>query len=98
MYLNASGPEGMRDNNDVFRQISKDEYIFVSNFNEVSKMAFNFSMEKFDGDKLKYKISSQIVSNGMRQQKITPSLITIKGKVGKFGDIIEFRRSKGHCF
>jgi lipopolysaccharide export system permease protein len=37
----------MRENSDVFRQISKDEYIYVGSFNQVSKVAFNFSMEKF---------------------------------------------------
>ena len=55
-YLIGNGQNEMRDNSDVFRQISKDEYLFVSGFNENSKMAFNFSMEKFDGDKLKYKL------------------------------------------
>ena len=45
-YLIGNGQAEMRESSDVFRQISKDEYIFVSNFNETSKMAFNFSMEK----------------------------------------------------
>ena len=56
IYLTNDGVSDMRDDTDVFRQISKDEYIFVSNFNQISKMAFNFSMEKFEGDKLKYKL------------------------------------------
>lgn len=46
----------LRENQDVYRQISKDEYIYVSNFNYISKMGFNFSLEKFKGDKLEYKI------------------------------------------
>jgi lipopolysaccharide export system permease protein len=58
-YLSGGGISDMRDNSDVFRQISKDEYIFVSNFNEISKMAFNFSMEKFKDNKLQYKLEKK---------------------------------------
>jgi lipopolysaccharide export system permease protein len=50
-----------KDDSNVFRQISKDEYIFVAGFNDVSKMAFNFSMEKFKDDKLQYKLSANRV-------------------------------------
>lgn len=46
----------VRENQDVYRQISKDQFIYVSNFNYMSKMGFNFSLEKFNGDKLEYKI------------------------------------------
>jgi lipopolysaccharide export system permease protein len=48
----------VRENQDVYRQISKDEFIYVSNFNYMSKMGFNFSLEKFKGDKLDYKITA----------------------------------------
>ncbi|HSD14654.1 MAG TPA: LptF/LptG family permease [Flavobacterium sp.] len=48
----------VRENLDVYRQISKDEFIYVSNFNYISKMGFNFSLEKFKGDKLDYKITA----------------------------------------
>jgi lipopolysaccharide export system permease protein len=96
-YLNISGPGGMRDDTNVFRQISKDEYIFVSNFNNVSKMAFNFSMEKFEGDKLKYKLlASRIKWN---QKDSTYTLYNYnKRKVGEFGDIIESGEVKDTVF
>jgi lipopolysaccharide export system permease protein len=58
MYLNNNGLKDMRDNSDVYRQISDDEYIYVSNFNTVSKVAFNFSLEKFKDGKLEYKINA----------------------------------------
>lgn len=48
----------VRENLDVYRQISKDEFIYVSNFNYLSKMGFNFSLEKFKGDQLEYKITA----------------------------------------
>lgn len=58
MYLNNNGLKDMRDNSDVYRQISDNEYIYVSNFNTVSKVAFNFSLEKFKDGKLEYKINA----------------------------------------
>ena len=96
-YLNNSGPEGMRDDTDVFRQISKDEYIFVSNFNTVSKMAFNFSMEKFEGDKLKYKLLASRIKWNPIKKNYTLYNYT-KRKVGKFGDIIESGEVKDTVF
>jgi lipopolysaccharide export system permease protein len=57
-YLIGNGVEEMRDNSDVYRQISDDEFIYVSNFNSVSQTAFNFVLEKFKGDQLEYKITA----------------------------------------
>ena len=50
MYLIGNGQNEMRENSDVYRQITKDEYIYVSNYDSNTKMAFNFSMEKFEKD------------------------------------------------
>lgn len=96
-YLTTDGVSDMRDNSDVFRQTSKDEYIFVSNFNEVSKMAFNFSMEKFDGDKLKYKLTANRIKWNSRDSTYTLFNYS-KRKVGKFGDIIESGEKKDTVF
>jgi len=46
----------VRENQDVYRQISDDEFIYVSNFNYMSKMGYSFSLEKFKQNKLDYKI------------------------------------------
>jgi len=96
-YLTTDGVNDMRNNSDVFRQISKDEYIFVSNFNEVSKMAFNFSMEKFDGDKLKYKLIANRIKWNPKDSTYTLFNYS-KRKVGKFGDIIESGEKKDTIF
>ena len=96
-YLSSSGPEGMRDDTNVFRQISKDEYIFVSNFNNVSKMAFNFSMEKFEGDKLKYKLLASRIKWNPKDSTYTLYNYN-KRKVGEFGDIIESGEVKDTVF
>jgi len=96
-YLNNSGIASMKDNSDVFRQISKDEYIFVSNFNEVSNMAFYFSMEKFEGDKLKYKLLANRIKWNSKEKNYTLFNYN-KRKVGEFGDIIESEEKKDTVF
>ena len=97
IYLTTDGVSDMRDNTNVFRQTSKDEYIFVSNFNEVSKMAFNFSMEKFEGDKLKYKLQAGRIKWNPTQKNYTLYNYS-KRKVGQFGDIIESGEVKDTVF
>jgi lipopolysaccharide export system permease protein len=96
-YLIGNGVSEMRDNSDVFRQISKDEYIFVSNFNDVSKMAFNFSMEKFKDDKLQYKLIAGRIKWNPKDSTYTLYNYS-KRKVGEFGDIIESGEKKDTIF
>jgi lipopolysaccharide export system permease protein len=96
-YLIGNGLNEMRDNTDVFRQISKDEYIFVTNYQEISKMAFNFSMEKFDKDKLKYKLIASRIKWNEKEKNYTLYNYS-KRKVGALGDIIESGESKDTIF
>jgi len=87
-YLIGNGQEEMRDDSDVFRQISDDEFIYVSNFNTVSKMAFNFSLEKFKGDELQYKITANRLRWNPRDSTYTMFGYT-KRTVGELNDVIE---------
>jgi lipopolysaccharide export system permease protein len=48
----------VQETNDVYRQINASEYIYASNFQPKSKSARNFTLEHFEGNKLKYKISA----------------------------------------
>ncbi len=97
MYLIGNGQSEMRDNSDVFRQISKDEYIYVSNFNDMSKIAFNFSMEKFKGDQLEYKLTANRIK--WNEDKKNYTLFNYKKrKVGALGDIIEAGDRKDTIF
>ncbi len=97
MYLIGNGQNEMRENSDVYRQITKDEYIYVSNYNSSSKMAFNFSLEKFEKDKLKFKITANRIKwNGK------PNSYTLfdykKRKVGALNDVIESSDRKDTIF
>ena len=87
----------MRENSDVFRQVSKDEYIYVGSFNQASKMAFYFSMEKFDKDQLKYKINASRIMWNEKQKNYTLYDYT-KRTVGELSDKIEMAEKKDTVF
>lgn len=49
----------IRETQDVYRQISDNEFIYVSNFNYVNKVGYNFNLEKFKDNELVSKINAQ---------------------------------------
>ena len=87
----------IRENSNVFRQISDDEFIYVSNFNSVSKTAFNFTLEKFKGEKLEYKILASRLKWNEKDSTYTMFSYQ-KRKVGIYGDIIEKVEKKDTVF
>ena len=87
-YLIGNGQNEMRDNSDVYRQISDDEYIYVGSFNPASQMAFNFSLEKFKADKLIYKISADRIKYNAKDSTYTLFNYT-KRTIGVLNDDIE---------
>ena len=46
----------IQDTKDVFRQITDNDYIYVSSYDPKSKRGQNFTLEHFEGNKLEYKI------------------------------------------
>jgi len=87
-YLIGGGREEMRDNTDVYRQISDDEFIYVSSFNPMSETAFNFAFEKFKGDQLDYKITANRIKwdPKLKQYELYGYC---KRTVGELNDVIE---------
>lgn len=83
----------VRETMNVYKQISDNEFIYVSNFNYASKTGHNFTLEKFDGVKLDYKIkASRIVFN---EETKDYSLIGYeKRTVGPLDDKIESEKQK----
>ena len=97
-YLKGgNAKETMRDNSDVFRQISADEFIYVGNFNQTSKMAFNFSLEKFKKQKLDIKITASRIKWNPQDSTYTMYNYT-KRKVGEYNDKIESAEQKDTVF
>jgi len=96
-YLIGGGKEEMRKTNDVYRQISDSEFIYASNLNVDSKTAYNFVLEKFDKNKLLYKITAtSIMYND--QEKTYILMNYTKRTVGELDDTIETRMSKAVKF
>lgn len=86
-YTYLKNTPKVTDNQDVYRQISEDEFIYVSNFNYISKMGFNFSLEKFDGDKLEYKITANRIK--WNESDSTYTLFGFKKRiVGQMNDVL----------
>ncbi len=98
IYLIGNGQNEMRENSNVFRQISDDEYIYVSSLNPDSKMAFDFSLEKFNKDKtLAYKITANRIKYNPTDSTYTMFDYT-KRTVGPLNDIIEKSPKKDAIF
>lgn len=93
-YLRSGGKELMAgDNTDVYRQLNDKEFLYVSNFNTASKMAFNFVLEKFDKEKMVSKITASRIK--WNEKDSTYILYDYaKRTVGKLGDKIEISPEK----
>ena len=47
-----------RNTDKVFQQINENEFIYVTNYDPIRKRATNFTLEHFEGNKLKFKINA----------------------------------------
>lgn len=85
-YL-KNNPE-TRQSQDVYKQISDNEYIYVSSFNYVEKIGYNFNLETFKDNKLISKANASSI-----RWNPTDSTYTLMGytkrTVGAMGDKLE---------
>lgn len=86
-----------RETNNVFRQIDKDQYLYVSSFDAKNKQAFNFSLEHFTDTELDYKISATRIKF---IEKDSSYRLTnyIKRYIGTNDDRIEYKTQKDTVF
>ena len=97
-YLIGNGQSEIRQSQDVYRQITDDQYIYVSNFNEISKVAFNFSLEKFNKDKtLDFKITASRIKWNPKEKTYTMFDYS-KRTVGLLNDKLESTPKKDTIF
>ena len=89
-YLKKGGE--VQETSDVYRQINDNEYIYASNFQPGSKSARNFTLEHFEGNKLKFKISASRLQ--YNEEDSTYNLSNFdKRIVGENGDEIFHERT-----
>lgn len=76
-----------REQRQVYTQINKNDYLYVSYFNVEQKLGSNFTLEHFDGNELVYKIAaSQIKYN---EEDSTYTLFNyMKREVGENEDVV----------
>jgi lipopolysaccharide export system permease protein len=97
-YLFGNGLRDMRQNEDVYRQISENEYIYVSNFNTDTKTAYNFSFEHFNKDKtLQYKVTASRIQWNENKKNFT-MYDYAKRTVGNLDDKLERMPQKDQVF
>ena len=84
--------EQTQETSDVYRQINDNEYIYASHFQPKTKSARNFTLEHFEGNELKFKISA---SNLRYSEEDSLYKLTRVDKriIGKEEDSIMFMRS-----
>lgn len=74
-----------RQTSNVFRQISDNDYIYVSNYRSNNKTGYNFTLEHFNGNVLEYKIKADRI-------EFQDSLYSLKNYqkriVGAYDDVL----------
>ncbi|MDP5158013.1 MAG: LptF/LptG family permease [Flaviramulus sp.] len=85
------------ESTDVFRQINDNEIIYVSSFDVKNKLGSNFTLEHFDGNDLKFKITASSIKYS---EKDTIYTLTnyVKRDIGANEDILEIIRTKDTLF
>ncbi len=79
----------LSETTNVYRQISDNDFVYVSNYKPSRKLGFDFTLEHFEGNVLKYKISANRITyndttyslSGYKKRTILPD-----------GDIIESKQ------
>ena len=77
-----------RQQNNVYRQINDNDYIYVSYFNVKEKSGNNFTLEHFEGNKMIYKIDARRIKFNEKDSTYTLFNYT-KRKIGVDQDILE---------
>ncbi|MBL7866471.1 MAG: LptF/LptG family permease [Flavobacterium lindanitolerans] len=96
-YTYLKGNNKTRETTNVYREISPGIFIYVSNFNAASQTAFDFSLKKFDGEKLEYIINS----DRLQWNKADSTYTMVKYRkrtIGELDDVIETAPSKDAVF
>lgn len=86
-----------KETQNIYRQINKNDYIYVSSFDSGKKRGNNFSLEHFEGNKLIYKIHANSIT--YVPEDSTYKLISYSKRIiGKYNDEIIKERRKDTVF
>lgn len=85
------------DNIDVFRQINDNEIIYVSSFDVKNRLGHNFTLEHFEENQLKYKISATTIKY-IEKDTIYKLKNFLKRDIGKHEDSLDILKEKDTLF
>lgn len=83
----------VRESQNVYKQINEEEFIYVSNFNYLTKTGYNFTLESFEGNKMISKVSASRITWNPEEENYTLTSY-FKRTVGEEDDVIEKFDSK----
>ncbi|MNK17037.1 Lipopolysaccharide export system permease protein LptG [compost metagenome] len=86
-----------RQSSDVYKQISDNEYIYVSSFNYMNKTGYNFNLESFKDNKLIYKVNASTIKWNEADSTYTLTGYN-KRTIGQIGDQLESAPEKKFKF
>ena len=92
-YKNLKGNSKTMETSDIFRQISENEVIYVSNYNYLSKTGFNFVYEKFEDNVLVEKIQANRIKYNEETKSYTLYNFQ-KRTIGNLDDVLEYEDKK----
>ncbi|MGB5420070.1 LptF/LptG family permease [Algibacter sp.] len=81
------------ENTNVFRQINDNEIIYVSNFDVANNVGNNFTLEHFEDNKLKFKISASSIRY-IPKDSVYRLINYVKRDIGENEDQLEILRKK----
>lgn len=87
----------VRKSQEVYKQISPDEQIYVSSFNYGQKTGYNFDLKKFKDNKIDYWIKASSIKWNPSDSTYTLANYT-KRTIGEMGDILESAPEKKFKF
>jgi len=97
VYKYLSNKKEVLQTNNVFRQVNDNDYIYVSNFDVNNKSGNYFTLEHFEDNVLKYKISANNIK--YIESDTSYRLINyVKRTIGENNDVIESERRKDTLF
>jgi len=96
-YTYMKNNKQTRETSNVYREINPGEFIYVSNFNTSSKLAFDFSLKKFKGEKLDFIISADRLKWNEKDSTYT-MFNYVKRTVGAQDDRLETAQKRDTVF
>lgn len=96
-YTYMKNNKQTRETTNVYREINPGEFIYVSNFNTSSKMAFDFSLKKFKKEKLDFIITADRLKWNAADSTYT-MFNYAKRTVGNLDDRLETAQKKDTVF